>query len=61
MYDIDNRMAKRIGGLARLTWGWKESGNGGEAEKLLGTLFGGAVNLTMELLLKSMHLWFLCQ
>ena len=42
-------MAKNFGGLALLTWGWKESGNGGEAENPLGTLSGAAVILTMEL------------
>ena len=44
-------MAKSLGGLPRLTWGWKESGDGWGAEKPWGTLSGGAVNLTMELVL----------
>lgn len=44
-------MVPSIGGQARLTWGWREFGNGGEAEKLWGTLSGILANLTMELVM----------
>ena len=37
---MSNRMAKKIGGLARLTLGRKESGNGREVEEPWGALSG---------------------
>ena len=43
------RMAQSIGGLARLTWGWRESGHGRRAEKSWRTLSGSTMNQTVEL------------
>ena len=42
-------MATSTGGLAQLTWVWRESGNGPEVERLWGTLSGGRGSPGLEL------------